>query len=85
MKKAIIVYMSPLFLTGCIGSIISGETSHLCDDYPDIRSVPERCEASKPRGLHACDEKEARAAELFKLEQDREQIKERNKALREEQ
>ena len=73
----------PLLLTGCIGSLISGNQGYLNEGYPDIRNVPERAEASKPRGLHEGDEKKSRAADFKKLEQSLEQIKARDDALRE--
>lgn len=64
--------------------MISGNTGCLSEDYPDIRSVPGREEASKSRGLHEGSEKKASAADFEKLEQDRATLKARNEALREE-
>ena len=76
--------MFPLFLSGCtIGSMISGHTGHLGDEYPDIRSVPNRQEASRSRGVHEGDEKKASAADFKKLEQDRTDLQVRNESLRE--
>lgn len=75
--------MTLLLLTGCVGSLISNKTGYLNEEYPDIRSVPERMEANKSRGLHEGDEKKSRAADFKKLEQDREQTKARDQALRE--
>jgi len=80
-----LIYLSlPLFLTGCIGSIISGQTEHMGEDYPDIRKVPERSDAIMPRGLHEGEENASRSVELKKLAQIREKISARNEALREE-
>ena len=79
-----IIYLSPLFLlSGCIGSILSGDTGYLCEEYPDIRTVPSRCKAIEPRGTHKGDEKQSRAADFKQLEEDREKIKARDQALRE--
>jgi len=83
MNQKILYLISPLFLTGCIGSLIGGYTERLCDEYPDIRTVPEREEASAPRGLHEGEEKASREIEFKNLEQAREQIKARDQALRE--
>lgn len=84
MINKLIYFTLPLFLTGCIGSIVSGQTEHLGEDYPDIRNVPERLEAMTLRGLHEGEENASRTGELQKLEQDREKISARNEALREE-
>lgn len=73
----------PLLLSGCIGSLISGNTGYLEQDYPDIRTVPERKEATVSRGLHKGQEASSRAAELKSLKQDREKIRARDQALRE--
>ena len=74
----------PFFLSGCtIGSMISGHTGRLGEDYPDIRSVPSRQEASQSRGIHEGDEKKASAADFKKLEQDRRDLQVRNESLRE--
>ena len=83
MNKILLYVSFPLLLSGCVGSMIAGKTGHLADDYPDIRNVPGRPEATLPRGTHEGDEKTCRSAEFTKLEQDREQIKARNQALRE--
>lgn len=83
MNKKIVYILCPLVLSGCVGSWISGHTEYSRDDYPDIRTVPERAAACAPRGLHEGDEKVARAEDFKKLEQDREQLKARNEALRE--
>lgn len=83
MNRFLLYISLPFLLSGCVGTMISGKTGHLGDDYPDIRSVPGRPEATKPRGTHEGDEKTCRSAEFTKLEQDREQIKARNQALRE--
>ena len=63
--------------------MISGHTGHLSDDYPDIRSVPSRQEASQSRGVHEGDEKKASATDFKKLEQDRTDLQVRNESLRE--
>lgn len=79
-----IIYLSPLLLlTGCIGSIISGDTGYLCEEYPTFDKFPSRCEATKSRGTHKGDEKQSRAADFKQLEEDREKIKARDQALRE--
>ncbi len=82
--KQKIIYLLPLFLlSGCIGSIISGDTGYICEEFPDIRTVPERSKACAPRGTHKGEEKQSRCTDFKKLEQDREQIKARDQALRE--
>jgi hypothetical protein len=79
-----IIYLSPLLLlTGCIGSMISGDTGYMCEEFPDIRTVPERVKACEPRGTHKGVEKECRSTDFKKLEEDREKIKARDQALRE--
>lgn len=83
-NNALILIMLPLFLSGCtIGSMISGHTGHLSEDYPDIRSVPSRQEASQSRGIHEGNEKEASAADFKELEQERTDLQVRNESLRE--
>lgn len=83
-KNTISFIVLPLFLSGCtIGSIISGHTGRLSEDYPDIRSVPSRQEAIQSRGIHEGDEKEASVADFKKLEQDRTDLQVRNESLRE--
>jgi hypothetical protein len=78
-----ILLLLPLFsLTGCIGGLFL-ETNYGRDEYPDIRTVPEREEALKPRGQHEGEEAESRSAEFQRLQEDREKIKARNEALRE--
>jgi len=84
MIQKLLIFLIPLFLTGCVGSIISGQTEYIGEGYPDIRNVPERKEALAPRGLHAKDEKESRTTDLKQLEQDWKKITARAKALREE-
>jgi len=84
MKEKLFYLLVPLLLNGCIGTYLSGETGYLCEDYPDIRSVPERIEANKSRGLHPCNEKAARKVDFINLEKDRVEIQERDKALRRE-
>lgn len=71
------------FLTGCVGSIISGKTGYLEEPYPDIRTVPERVQAIAPRGLHSEEEKAARASDLKHLKKDWEEINARDEVLRE--
>lgn len=83
MYKKLIYSTLPLFLTGCIGSFISGHEGY-DQPYPDIRKVPERKEALTTRGLHEREETISREGELKKLKQDWEQITARNEALREE-
>lgn len=83
MYKNILYLIAPLFLTGCVGSLISGHTERLSDKFPDIREVPGREEATKSYGLHKGAEKTTREADFKKLEQDREEVNARNQALRE--
>jgi len=84
MKKILLLLTLPLSLSGCIiGSLVSGDTCYLGEDYPDIRTVPERAEAKAPRGCHKGSEAISRATEFKKLEQDREKIMARDEALRE--
>lgn len=83
MNKNLLWLICPLLLSGCIGSLISGNTGYLEEDYPDIRAVPERKEATTPRGLHTGEEKASRATEMKNLKQDREKIIARDQALRE--
>ena len=71
-------------LTGCVGTWISGKTGYLGDEYPDIRAVPEKEEAKKPRGQHERDEKLSRAADFKTLEKEREQLQARDQNLRKE-
>ena len=72
-----------LFLTGCVGSIIGGHTNRFGDEFPDIRSVPQRADAEKSLGVHKGDEKQERATDFNELEKIRETINARNQALRE--
>jgi len=83
MRNNILCLIIPLFLTGCVGTLISGHTEHLGEEFPDIRAVPERAEACKSHGLHKGVEKTARTNDFKRLEQIREQVKARNQALRE--
>lgn len=83
MKKILLLLVLPLSLTGCIGTLISGNTGYLGEDYPDIRTVPEREVANVTRGCHEGAETASRATEFQKLEQDREKIVARDQALRE--
>ena len=82
MKRSIYLFF-PLFLTGCVGSWISGHTGYIHEDYPDIRTVPEREIASVDRGLHEEGEKASRTTDFKSLEEAREKIKARDQALRE--
>lgn len=83
-KNVLTLIVLPCLLSGCtIGSMISGHTGHLSEDYPDIRSVPEREEAEMSRGTHEGDEKVASAIDFEKLEQDRLDLQLRNESLRE--
>jgi hypothetical protein len=84
MSQKLLYFSIPLFLTGCIGSMITGQTEYLAEGFPDIRTVPERDEAIASRGLHAGEEKASRAVDLKQLGQDWKKINARDKALREE-
>lgn len=83
MIKKLFYLTLPLSLTGCVGSLVSGQTEYMGEGYPDIRSVPEREEACQTRGAHETDECTSRAVELEKLQTDWEQLNARNQALRE--
>jgi len=83
MNKNYLYVMMPFLLTGCIGSLIEGHTEYVNDCFPNILTVPEREEATRPRGLHKGDEKESRSREFKTLEQAREEIRARDEALRE--
>lgn len=76
--------MTPFLLAGCVGSLISGNTSYLNDEYPDIRAVPERQEACAPRGTHEKEELASRDIEFKKLAEIRKNVNERDNALRKE-
>ncbi|EKE09384.1 MAG: hypothetical protein ACD_16C00189G0009 [uncultured bacterium] len=80
--KAFYICLLPLLLNGCVGTVISGHTGHLSEDYPDIRSVPGREEAQQSRGVHEGNEKKASEADFKKLEEERAKLKARNEALR---
>lgn len=84
MSQKLLSFCIPLLLTGCVGSIITGQTAYFGEEYPDVRTVPEREDAIAPRGLHEKDEKASRAVDFKQLEQDWEKITARDKALREE-
>ena len=83
MKKYILIALPSLFLSGCIGTWISGKTGNIFEDYPDIRTVPERKEATAPRDTHQGDEKAERSAEFKSLQDAKEKIKARDEAIRE--
>jgi len=83
MIQKLLYFSTFLFLTGCVGAIVSGKTEYLEEAYPDIRNVPERPEATALRGLHAQEEKAARADDLKQLKKDWEDINVRNEVLRE--
>lgn len=83
MRTKLFYFMMPFLLTGCVGSWISGHTGYINEPYPDIRTVPERKEASASRGLHEKNEEISRATDFKNLEQAREKIKARDQALRE--
>lgn len=84
MNQKLLYFSLPLFLTGCVGSIISGQTEYFGEGYPDIRTVPERKEALASRGIHKGKETASRATDLKRLKQDWEKINARDEALREE-
>ncbi len=84
MKKLLVIIALPFALTGCaIGSYLGGFNNRLGDKFPDIRTVPERSEATQDRGIHDGNEKLARAADFKGLETDREEMKARVEALSE--
>lgn len=53
------------------------------EEYPDIRSVPEREEALASRCIHEINEERERRVDFKRLEQYREKITARDEALRE--
>lgn len=81
--KKIIYGLLPLCLTGCVGSLITGQSEYLDECYPDIRTVPSREEALCARAPHTVEEKAERAHDFQQLSQDWEKITARDKALRE--
>jgi hypothetical protein len=82
-KNSLILSISlPLLLSGCIGTMMWGNTSYLDEQYPDIRTVPTRAEAIAPRCPCGGDEKVIRAQDLNLLQQDRKRMHERDKTLR---
>lgn len=83
MKKLLITFTLPFILSGCIGCWIGGHTNRFGDEFPDIRKVPERAEATASRGTHGGNEQVERAADFKELESDREKIKARVEALSE--
>ena len=83
MNKNYLYLCLPIVLTGCLASWITGDDGYDPYDFPDIRTVPERKEATEPRHCHEGNEQTSRVAESKKLEQDRESLKARNEALRE--
>ena len=83
MKQKLFYLSLPLFLSGCVGAFLTGQTEYVGECYPDIRTVPEREKALSPRGLHEGEEKVSRATDLKQLSQDWEKINARDKALRE--
>jgi hypothetical protein len=81
--KKIIYGILPLCLTGCVGSLITGQTEYADECYPDIRTVPSRAEAVCARSSHPTEEKAERARDFKQLSQDWEEINARDQALRE--
>lgn len=82
MWKISLILSLPFLLSGCIGTLMWGNTSYLDKDYPDIRSVPTRAEAIAPRCPCEGDEKVIRAQDLNLLQEDRKRMQERDKTLR---
>ena len=82
MNLKFLYLMAPILLSGCIGAWISGNTGYLSEEYPDIRTVPQQPEASKPRGMHRGNEQIARETDFEKLEQDREKISKRGPSIK---
>ena len=83
MNKNYLYLFLPIVLTGCLASWITGDDGYEPHDFPDIRTVPERKEATEPRYCHEENEQTSRTAETKKLEKDLEMLKARNEALRE--
>ncbi len=71
-----------LLLSGCIGTLMWGNTGNLDEAYPDIRSVPTRSEATASRCICGGDEKVIRANDLLLLQKDLKCMQERDKMLR---
>ncbi|MEB3702482.1 hypothetical protein Bealeia1_01588 [Candidatus Bealeia paramacronuclearis] len=81
--KELSILIMPLALTGCIaGTVISGEHRLLREDFPDVRTVPTRAEATKARSYHGSDEKGERTADFKELEQERTKQQARDQELR---
>lgn len=83
MKINYLLFLLPFFLTGCVGSLIWEDTDYWTQDFPNFTGFPDRCTAMAPRPVHQEDEVQERLREHAKLDQEREQIKARDQALRE--
>ncbi len=76
--------VSLLLLTGCAGTVASGETRLLHEPYPDVRTVPSRAEATQKRASHEGNEVTERTRDFAELEAERALQKERDQDLRQE-
>lgn len=83
MTKKILLLISPLLLSGCVGHLVWDDTDYWDKDFPDIRTVPNRECARAPRSVQEKEEKLMWISDLKGLEQEREQIDARNQSLRE--
>ena len=82
MKNILLLIGCSLALTGCIGTLITGETGLFDEETPDITTVPCRAEAAKDRGVHREPEAQARQKSIEELETSKKAVKEQNQALR---
>ncbi len=83
MNKNLLFLIFPLFLSGCVGFLVWDDTGCWDEDFPDIRTVPNRECARAPRCVKEREEACVRMNDFKKLEQEREQIVARDQALRE--
>ena len=83
MTKRLLFLLFPFLLSGCVGYLVWEDTGCWTEEFPDIRTVPNRECARAPRCV--CEKEEAlvRMNDFKKLEQEHEQIVARDQALRE--
>lgn len=83
MNKRFLFLLFPVLLSGCVGYLAWDDTGCWTEDFPDIRTVPNRECARAPRCVCEKNEKLSRLNDLNSLEKEREQIAARDQALRE--
>lgn len=85
MNKRYFLFLSLLFLPGCITTFFTeGEGKYIDADFPDIRCVPSREDATTRRTpCNSEQEAEKSTQDLNDLEKERKKIKARDEALRE--